>query len=113
MFNRKGKIMDIMTTTKTTQNLTTQIINIGKNTNDTDIKNAIKNMITLEFFVNFGGNCIVEFDNVTLSSNDIFRAISKIRTIPVSCRRIIPRVIETSDQIDSLVNTTFVYEYLS
>lgn len=101
--------MDTMILNKTKNGLTTQTIRVDKKTEFKDIKNAINSIITLEFFVDFGNNFIIEFDNVTLSATDILRAIKTIRKMPVPCRRLIPRIIETSDQIDAIVNTQFVY----
>lgn len=103
--------MNILTTSKN-RNLTIQTMHVNENTNANDIWRAIADVITLEFFVDFGRNCVIEFDNVTLSSSDLFNAIDTIRHVPIACRTIIPKIIETPDQIDALANLAFIYNYM-
>ena len=90
-----------------------QTFHVNNSMSINDIKNTVKNAITLEFFVNFGKNYIIEFDNVTLTTSEIVSAIDMIRSLPAPIRRKLPRIIESSEQIYELTQMQYIYEYLS
>ncbi len=104
MIRKDEQTMNNITTTSKNKGIVTQTMHICTTTNSDEIWNAIHGMITLEFFVDFGKNFVIEFDNVTLSASDIFRAINTIKKIPIMFRSAIPRIIETSDQIDTIIS---------
>ena len=103
--------MNNITITRNTDNTIIQTFHINKKMSLDEIRNMVTSAITLEFYVNFGKNFTVEFDNLMLSTNDIVTAIDTIRNMPVPIRNKIPRVFESSTQIYELTQIQYIYNF--